>query len=219
MMQQYLSALLIVFLASAAFSDAQADYTTVRTANKRFEAGNFAEAAQRYRSVIRREPESRNGTVAAFNLGNALFRKDHLAEAAAHFREIAAKPEHPEGLRADARFNAGNAYARLAMRTDGKRQKKKLLQAALREYRGALLITPDDQQCKINHEIIQRRLKSFTSPPATGNRNASNPGGTGIRNDIASNILEQTAKDEQNVLRNRYHDASRLKQGGSNSDW
>ncbi len=219
MMQQYLSALLIAVLASAVFSDARADYTTVRTANKRFEAGKLTEAAQRYRSVIRREPESRNGAVAAFNLGNTLFRTNHLAEAAVHFREIAAKPKLPESFRADARFNAGNAYARLAMRIDDKRQKKKLLQAALREYRGSLLITPDDQESKINHEIIQRRLKSLTSPPATGNSNVSNPGGTGIRNDIASNILEQAAKDEQSVLRNRYHDVSRLRQGASNRDW
>ena len=219
MMQRYLSFLPIIVLASVFFADARADYTTVKTANRLFEAGKAAEAAERYRNVIEREPESRNGTVAAFNLGNSLFRMNRFAKAAVHFRETASIPTVSGEFRADARFNAGNAFARLALSTGGNNRKKKLLKTALREYREALVINPGDQESKINFEIILRLLKTLDSPPATEKGNVPNRGRSGMDNDIVSNILEQAAQEEQQVLHSRYHTSSKVRQTGSNKDW
>lgn len=219
MMQRYLLALSLIVLAFVSFSDAQADYTAVKTANELFEAGKLAEAAKRYRSVIERKTESHNGTVAAFNLGNTLFRVNRFAEAADHYRKIAAKPGVPDDVKADSRFNAGNAFARLAMNTEGNKQKKKLLKAALKEYRRALLANPDDQESKINHEIILRLLKQHASPSQTAKSSFSNARQSFIRSNIASNILERSAREEQTVLRNRYLNSSRSKKVGSNRDW
>ncbi len=221
MMQRYLSALLFIALASVFFADALAGYKAVRTANRHVETGNLAEAAVQYRNVIQQEPESPNGIVAAFNLGNTLFLEGRFAQAAVHFREIADNAGVPEELRADARFNAGNAFAKLAMTTDdGSGQKKKLLKAALREYREVLLIYPDDPESKINHEIILRLLKRLSSLPQTGKSSVSNAERSGpIQHEIASNILERAAQEEQTALRNRYRNSSRAKQAGSNRDW
>lgn len=219
MMQRYLSFLPIIVLASVFFTDARADYTTLKTANRLFEAGKPEEAAERYRNVIEQQPESRNGTVATFNLGNALVHMDRYAKAAAHFREIASKHHVSEELRADARFNAGNAFTRLAMSSGETDRKKKLLKTALLEYREALVINPGDQESKINFEIILRLLKTLDSPPATEKSNVPNRGRSGMDNDIVSNILEQAAQEERQVLRSRYHTSSKVRQTGSNRDW
>lgn len=218
-MHHYLTVPLLAALAHFLFSDARADYTAVKTANRLFEAGKLAEAAENYRNITETEPDSPNSLVAAFNLGNTLFHANRYAEAAVHFREFAAKPAVSERFRADTRFNAGNALARLAMNSDNRRQKNRLLKAALTEYRMALLLNPDDDENKINHEIISRLLDELSSPPFSGRSSVSNAGRSGAENDIVSNILEQTAMEEQSVLRNRYRSSSRTKQPGSNKDW
>lgn len=219
MMQRYLSFLPFLVLASVFFSDARADYTTLKTANRLFEAGKPAEAAAQYQNVIEKEPESRNGTVAAFNLGNTLVHMERCAKAAVHFREIASKHQVSDEFRAEARFNAGNAFARLALSSGEKNRKKKLFETALQEYRKALLINPDDQDTKINFEIIRRHLNALNSHPETGKNNVRNPQNSLIDNDIVSSILEQAVREEQRVLRERYRTSSKTRRNGSNKDW
>lgn len=217
-MQSILSAALISVFTLFPFLDAQADYRTLVTADKLFEAGRFAEAAELYRNVVRDEPESRNGSIAAYNLGNTLFRTGYFAEAAAQFREVAHQPELPETFRSDARFNAGNTFARLALLKSDKKQKITLLKASLNEYRSALLLNPGDQDSKINYEIVLRLLKNLYPPPTSESR-SSDTGPSGVSSDVASNILEQTMKEELNVLRNSYSTTSPKKKVPSNRDW
>ena len=218
-MHGYPSAVLLSALTLLSFSNVMADYRTLKTANELFEAGQFTEASELYRNVIRDEPESRNGTVAAYNFGNTLFRTSHFAEAAVQFRKAARQPELPVTFRVDARFNAGNAFARLAMLADGNLQKKKLLKASLREYRSALLMDPDDQESKINHEIVLRLLKTLSPPPPGKGKRPSDTQRSGAQNDVASNILERAAKEERAVVQNSYRNASPEKQAPSNKDW
>lgn len=219
MMQRYLSFLPLFVLVSVFFSDARADYTALKTANRLFEAGKPKEAAERYQNVIERQPESRNGTVATFNLGNALVHMDHHAKAAAHFRGIASKHQASYQFRADARFNAGNAFALLALSSGEMGRKKKLFETALQEYREALLLNPDDQDAKINFEIILRRLNALKSPPGAGKNNVRSRENSLMGNDIVSNVLEQAAQEERQVLREKYRTSSRAQQTGSNKDW
>ena len=218
-MRGYLSAVLISVFTLLSFSNVMADYRALRTANELFEAGQFEEAAELYRNVTRDEPESRNGNIAAYNLGNTLFRTRHFAEAAVQFRKAARHPKLPEIFRADARFNAGNVFARLATLADSNMQKKKLLKASLREYRSALLMNPDDQESKINHEIVLRLLKTLSPLPSGKGKHPSGIRRSRARNDVASNILERAAKEERDVLKNSHRNASPEKQGAANKDW
>ncbi|PWW82857.1 hypothetical protein CR164_03725 [Prosthecochloris marina] len=219
MIHWYLPAPLVIAMTCISLSDAGADHAKVKAANEHFNAGRYNEAGGLYKSVIEREPQSRNGIIAAFNLGNTLFQTLHHADAAALFHEIAETPGLPEKFRADAHFNAGNAHAQLALPVNKSIEKKTLLKAALMEYRAALLLNPDDQESKVNYEIILRLLKQQAPPPATGKNSDPDTGKSSIGNDIVANILEQAVEEEQTVLRQRYRNADRAKPGGSNKDW
>ncbi len=201
------------------FSDARADVTTLISANRLFEEGKLPEAAEHYRNVIGQEPKSRNATVAAFNLGNALFHGNRFTEASVYFREVALKSGISDEFKAEARFNAGNAFALNALNTGDMNRKKKLFETALYEYRKALLLNPDDMDIKINAEIILRHVNALNSPSGNGHRNVRNHDTSFIGNDIVSNILEQAAREEREVLREKYRTSSQTMQTGSNKDW
>ncbi|WP_294344737.1 tetratricopeptide repeat protein [Prosthecochloris sp.] len=219
MIHKYLPVPLAIALTCISLSDAAAEYATVQSANEHFNAGRYNEAGGLYKNVIEREPQTRNGIVAAFNLGNTLFQTRHYAEAATLFQKIAETPGLPDIVKTDAHYNAGNAYARIAMTVNDDGQKKTFLKTALEKYRTALLLSPDDQESKINYEIVLRLLKQQAPPSTTGINNASDVEKSSIGNDIVANILEQAVQDEQTVLQRRYRDSERVKPDGSNKDW
>ena len=212
------AATLLISLMLFSFSSAPADDGKLRNANKRYEESQFTLAALLYRKVIREEPRSRNAGIASFNLGNTLFRTTRYSEAGVQFRKTALMANQPETFRADARFNAGNTYAQLALLRKDKGEKTSLLQASLKEYRSALLMKPDDQESKINYEIILRRLQSLTSPPPKKEQTPENPS-AGSRSSAASNLLLQSAKEEGRVLRNSYHAAPKKNNALLQKDW
>lgn len=218
-MRSFLLAALFSSFAFFPFLDVLAGYRTLRAANGLYDAGKFMSAAELYMNVIRDEPESRNSPIAAYNLGNTLFRTGRFADAARQFQEIARMPELPETFRADARFNAGNAFVRLALLEGDKKLKMTLLRASLKEYRSALLLNPHDQDSKLNYEITLRLLKNLSSSlPAGGNRSTS-AGRSKIRIDVAANLLEQAGKEERSVLQNSYRNTPSKKYVPSNKDW
>jgi len=194
-------AALLIGLMVFSFSSVPAADGKLHNANKHYEESRFTLAALLYRKVIREDPRSRNAGIASFNLGNTLFRSKRYSEAAVRFRKTALMTNQPETFRADARFNAGNTYAQLALSRKNKREKTSLLQASLKEYRAALLMEPDDQECKVNYEIILRRLHSLSPPPPKKEQMPDAPS-VGSRSSAASNILMQSAKEERRVLRN-----------------
>ncbi|MBC8524397.1 MAG: hypothetical protein C1941_07035 [Prosthecochloris sp.] len=212
------AATLLISLMMFSFSSAPADDGKLRNANKRYEESQFTLAAFLYRKVIREEPRSRNADIASFNLGNTLFRSKRYAEAGIQFRKTALMDSQPERFRADARFNAGNTYAQLSLLRQEKEEKTALLQASLKEYRSALLMKPDDQESKINYEIILRRLQSLTSFPPKKEQTPDTPS-AGSRSAAASNILLQSAKEEGRVLRNSYHAAPKKNNALLQKDW
>ncbi len=213
-----LSIAVIVSCGFFAFTEARADYGTLRTANGHFEQGRFAEAAELYRQVMDSATQKRLRAIAAYNLGNALFRSGRLAEAAEQFRNTSDKTEMSGIFRADARYNRGNAIAGLAKTEDNSKKKIVLLKASLKEYRSALVLNPRDHDSKINYEIILRSLKKH-SPPTVGSTRAPTPEMPKARNDVVPNILAKSAKEELNVLRNSYRLASPENRPVLKKDW
>ncbi len=211
-------ATLLIGLMVFSFSSAPASDGKLHNANKRYEESRFTLAALLYRKVIREDPRSRNAGIASFNLGNTLFRTQRYSEAAVRFCKTALMTNLPETFRADARFNAGNAYAQLALLGKDKRKKTSLLQAALREYRSALLIEPDNNESKVNYEIILRRLHSLSRPPPKKEQMPDHPS-VGSRSPAASNILMQSAKEERRVLRNSSRAAPQKNRVLLKKDW
>jgi len=211
-------ATLLISLMMFSFSSAPADEGKLRNANKRYEESQFTLAALLYRKVIREEPQSRNAGIASFNLGNTLFRTKRYSEAGVRFRKTALMTNQPETFRADARFNAGNTYAQLALSRKDKRKKTSLLKASLKEYRAALLTEPDDQECKVNYEIVLRRLHSL-SPPPPKKEQLPDASSVSSRSSAASNILLQSSKEEGRVLRNSYRTAPQKNRTLLKKDW
>ncbi len=218
MMQRNLSILLLFIHAFAPFPVAWADHTALEKANRTAESGNTAEAIEQYRSFIEQEQENRNTLVARFNLAHTLFNAGRFDSSAARFRELAELLPAPHDIKADACYNAGNAFAEEAMKTGVTSRKRTLLHAALRQYRAALLLRPEDPESKINHEIIMRRLDALEpDSPQKGGAAPDEPSLT--KKDITTSILQKTSLQEEAVLQEKFRNTSNTGRKGGGRDW
>lgn len=218
-MQRYLSILLLFILASAPLPVLRAEYTTLEKAIRKAESGNIAEAIEHYRAFIEQEPENPDTLVARFNLAHALFNAGRFDSSAARFSELAALLQASEEIRTNARYNAGNAFAEQAMKTGVTNRKRTLLKAALRQYRAALMLDPQDMKSKINHEIIMRRLDALEPDPSQKGVSApDNP--SPAQQDITTSILQRASLQEEAALQEKFRNTSKTsgKKGGV-KDW
>ena len=197
--QSILTALLVVVPSGGLV----ADYETVNAANALYRNARYDSAATLYAAVVRDGDDGENSAVAAFNLGNALFRIQRFAPASERFLETAAAQRLPAPFRADAFFNAGNAVVHLAFGERAPLQKSKLLENALKHYRSALLLNPRDHRSKINYEITLRLLKRIASPPPKPEPRRRETATGEIGDDVATNILDRAAREEKEALRKR----------------
>ena len=202
-MRPFRLSILTALLAAVPSGGLMADYETVNTANTLYRNARYDSAAALYAAVVRDGDGTGNSAVAAFNLGNALFRIKRFDSASERFLETAAEHRLPPLFRADAFFNAGNAVARIALGESAPPRKSKLLADALRHYRSALLLNPRDHRSKINYEITLRLLKRTASPPPKPEPRRRENATGGIGDDVATNILDRAAREEKETLRSR----------------
>lgn len=91
----------------------------------------------------------------ALNVGSARYQKGEYEEAARTFRTVAgsASPDTSETVRQKAFYNLGNAAYRQGR-----------MEEAVEHYRDALELDPDDEDAKINLELVQRELRRREQP-------------------------------------------------------
>lgn len=115
-------------------------------------AGKFAEAAAQAGA------EGLDPAVAGYDRGIALLRAGKGAEAAAVLAEALRSPD--AGLRESALYHRGIALTAAAETAEGGGETGKavaLLEEALDAYEGAMRIDPEDEDPKVNHELVSRR--------------------------------------------------------------
>lgn len=83
-----------------------------------------------------------------YDAGVVAFNNKDYQQAKAYFESTAQNDKAPKGLKAQAYFNKGNTHVALEE-----------LKEALLSYEQALMLNPDDQQAKHNHEVVKKMLE------------------------------------------------------------
>ena len=121
----------------------QAGREKVLEGNRNYSEGDYDKALELYREALEESPDS---PAIRFNLGDALFKKEKMEDAADSFSR-ALQSEDPE-IKSRAQYNLGNSLYR-----QGK------LQESLGAFREALKAAPRDRDAKHNLEFVLRQLQ------------------------------------------------------------
>ena len=127
---------------------AQEKDKTLPKANKEYSEKKFAEAEANYR--ISNSKFSKR-TVAPYNLGNAIYRQNQMAEAKLAYgkaiENIKSRPQKHKVF-----HNLGNVF-----------MKEKNYSAAVEAYKNALRNNPTDEETRYNYALAKQKLKE--NPP------------------------------------------------------
>ena len=125
----------------------------MRKGNGLYARGKYDEALAAYQRAEVLEPDA---TAIHFNLGNAFYRMGQYQEAASELELVMTEPNPRR--RADAMYNIGNTVFKAGQ-----------LDGALRAYRAALVMNPDDMQAKENLEFcLKKKEEMEQQPDSTG---------------------------------------------------
>ncbi len=114
----------------------------MKEGNERYAAADYDAALKAYQSAVERRPKE---AISHYNLGTALYQKKRYDEAANEFmRSLDSKDPL---LQAQRYYNLGNAQFQSGD-----------LQGAIRSYKSALRLNPDDYDAKYNMELALEKL-------------------------------------------------------------
>ena len=168
-MKRLINILLLLCAVSAGLS-AQTDRKEVRAGNRKFAKGDFKEAEIDYRKAVVKDSLSVAG---AYNLASTLYRQedwDGADKSLQSIKEVAPATENA----ARWHYNCGDVALQ-----------KKDYAAAVKAFREALLLTPDDLDAKENYIYAKKMLQ-----------NQQNGGGG--QNQDQQNQNQQQNQDQQN---------------------
>ena len=137
--------IMLVFLTACGESSAVARYND--QGNKAFEAENYGEALENYRSAQQENPDLPQPY---YNSGNTLHRQGNFESAAAQSQQAIRNAERTEEseLSQNSHYNLGNSYFRAEN-----------WEAAIDAYKEALRLNPDDADAKYNLELALQQLQ------------------------------------------------------------
>ncbi len=131
----------LFFLSLAVAAAGQADKRDVRAGNRKFRKGEFKEAEIDYRKALVKDSMS---VTARYDLASALYRQEDFEGAG---KILSGIPE--EASSAESFFNAGDVAL-----------KRKDYAAAVKSFREALLLDPDDLDAKENYVYAKKMLEN-----------------------------------------------------------
>ena len=169
-MKKLLYATLALVLTSAGLY-AQADRKDVRAGNRKFGKENYKEAEIDYRKAVLKDSLS---VPASYNLAGSLYRQENWDEAGKALEQV--KGVAPAGAHAaDWHYNSGDVALQ-----------KKDYAAAVKAFREALLLAPDDLDAKENYIYAKKMLE-----------NQQNGGGGGDNNQNQDQNQQNQDQDQQ----------------------
>ncbi len=155
--------LLLCALATGGWFGAERDRAA--EGNRRYDAGQYDEAATSYGEGLIDYPDSRR---LRFNLGAAQYREGKFADAIATLEKLLPaaedEPRRPADddaeLSAQAAYNVGNARFRLGRQVEEQdpQQALALYDQALADYKRSMGAASEDEAAKFNHEFVERHL-------------------------------------------------------------
>jgi Ca-activated chloride channel homolog len=150
---RFLFTLFLLTFASEGF----AQYFDMRRGNGLYGEGNYAASKVYYDKIVSEEATLDNKKEALFNSGNALYKMGKFDDAQKLFEPLATSDTLSTALRSQAYFNMGNGYFKKAQAAP--QEKDMWLQLAVKNYKDALKLNPDDREAKQNYEFARASLK------------------------------------------------------------
>lgn len=117
----------------------------VRSGNKNFDKGEYAESIEKYSEALKHAPDSYEGR---YNLATALFKSGNVDQAKEIMEPMSQDSLLSSELRAELLYNLGN------IAFEGEE-----LEQALELYKSSLRLNPSDEQAKFNYAYTKRLLE------------------------------------------------------------
>jgi tetratricopeptide (TPR) repeat protein len=140
--------LLYILLALSFAVSAQEKDKNLPKANEEYSENKFVDAEANYRISHSKFPKR---TVAPYNLGNAIYKQNQIAEAKFAFA-TAIEKTRSRSLKHQAFHNLGNVF-----------MKEKNYSEAVEAYKNALRNKPSDEETRYNYALAKKMLKE--NPP------------------------------------------------------
>lgn len=143
-MKKFLTFCILILVASAAF--AQSDVRPVRSGNRKFRSGNFRQAELDYRRALVKDSTS---LAATYDLASSLYRQNDFEGAGKTLSKLGDDAVSASEHSAKVHFNKGDVALQ-----------KKDYASAVKEFRAALLETPEDMDAKENYIYAKLMLRN-----------------------------------------------------------
>ena len=129
---------------------------TARQASHLYALGKFGDAAAKYKEALIDDPDS---VLLHYNAAAAAYRDGKYEDAIAALRQIPPSDADPARTAAVA-YNLGNATYRLGAAKEASKPQDALQRyaEALVAYRRAMGADPADQDAKLNHELVEKKI-------------------------------------------------------------
>ena len=122
----------------------QTSNSLIRKGNQLYKQGEYDKSLTEYERAIKVEPQN---TLANFNFGNALFRKEKWEDAEKNFENVIANSKD-DNIRQQAFYNKGVSLT-----------KQKKLEESIEAYKSALRLNSNDEDARINLQKALLELK------------------------------------------------------------
>ena len=122
---------------------AQPEYPYLRSGDKLYDEGSYADTETQYRKALELNPKAST----SYNLANSMFLQERIPEAVEEYQKAIKTAETPE-TKSKAYYNMGNAYFQ-----------NKEYQQSINAYKESLKINPADEDAKKNLMLAMRQLR------------------------------------------------------------
>ncbi len=217
-----LHTLLLVFALAPSMQEMLGEYRLQLKADALYEHRAYIGAESAFRQIAAL-PAQKGSASASFNLACALYMQGKYPESATLFSHSAKPGGTRQEIRVKAIFNEGNALAMRAVGSNQKAEKQLLFRQSLNRFKAVLLTDPDENDAKINYEIVRRYLDELERPRqgASGpEKENAPPPPSGISQETAERLLENARLEESALMQHIPRTGRSAAQGGKNNqDW
>ena len=201
------------------------EYRSQQQALSLYQRHAYSEAETAFRQLLPTLKTNEDKRAASYNLACTLYMQGNYKEAAPLFSLVSQSANDKRSVRSNALFNEGNTLAMQAFNNSSKADKRLLFSQSLKRFRQVLLTNPNDNDAKINYEIVERSLQELEQPRPTATnasiaqqKNRQQP--SAISSDVAKRLLEHAQNNESALMRQLSQQNQKSKQPPrNNKDW